>query len=392
MRIEECPKMTSMVSSNENNLGGTTNADIDDHHYSHLFCQPQKMSFGKLKELITSQNPFCGHKVDLSCFNGLQQLIISKYEGNMSLFSSSIARNLVTLKRLYIHECDEIIQVIKDEEDKAVSTGERNHQFPNLQELHLFRLPKLVSFCEWNCDVELPSLRFVNIRGCPNIKNFSLAPNLEDFRTDLNNYLEVGVKVPFDSLKKLAIEMDKNPLYCYKIPVALFSGLEELRIYYYHGSMSLFSSSIAENLVNLKKLSIWNCDEMVQVIQCEEEKAVSGDGQRTTLLFPKLQELRLYWLSKLESFCEWKLDVELPSLRILCIHECPSMKYFTLGSIITPNLKTAEIHQRHFGAKKDLNVMLQKHLAREKEKQESEKKSSAEDQENKAEIEEEQNF
>ncbi|KAH6755100.1 hypothetical protein C2S53_018036 [Perilla frutescens var. hirtella] len=351
------------------------------------------MSFGKLKELVTSRNPFCGHKVDLSCFNGLQELTISKYESSMSLFSFSIARNLVTLRELYIHECDEIVQVIKDKEEKAVSTGERNRLFPNLQRLRLVDLCKLVSFFEWNCDVELPSLRFVIIRGCPNIKNFSLAPNLEYFSTDLNNYLEVGVKVPFDCLKQLGIHRNKNLLYCYKIPVSLFSGLEELEIYGYDGSMSLFSSSIVGNLVNLKKLEIWICDEMMQVIEDdEEEKAVSGDGQRTTLLFPKLQDLGLYWLSKLVSFWEWKCDVELPSLRILCIHDCPNMIYFTLGSITTPNLKTAKINERYFGVANDLNVVLQKqYLAREKENQENEKKGSAEDQENKAEIEEEQN-
>ncbi|KAH6808460.1 hypothetical protein C2S51_029568 [Perilla frutescens var. frutescens] len=350
------------------------------------------MSFGKLKILVTSRNPFCGHKVDLSCFNGLQELTISKYEGSMSLFSVSIAQNLVTLRELYIGECDEIVQVIKYEEEKAVSAGERNRLFPNLQELHLFRLPKLVSFCEWNCDVELPSLRHVSITGCPNIKNFSLAPNLEDFTTDLNNYLEVGVKVPFNSLKQLLILRNENPLYCYKIPVSLFSGLEKLFIEDYHGSMSLFSSSIAGNLVNLKKLSIWFCGKMVQVIQDEEEKVVSGDGQRTTLLFPKLQELWLYGLPKLVSFWEWKYDVELPSLRNVYIDGCPNMKYFTLGSVTTPNLKTAKINERHFGAEKDLNVTLQKQcLAREMENQENEKKGSAEDQANKAEIEEEQN-
>ncbi|KAH6808448.1 hypothetical protein C2S53_019096 [Perilla frutescens var. hirtella] len=385
--------MTSMVQSNVNSSEGTTNVNIDDHHYSHLFCQQQKISFGKLEELVTSRNPFCGHKVDLSCFNGLQELTICKYESSMSLFSFTIAQNLVTLRELDIRECDEIIQVIKDEEDKAMSAGERNRLFPNLQRLWLVDLRKFVSFCEWNCDVELPSLRFVNITGCPNIKNFSLAPNLEDFRTNLNNYLEVGVKVPFDSLKQLSIVENENPLYCYKIPVSLFSGLEKLEISWYHGSMSLFSSSVVGNLVNLKQLIIDCCYEMVKVIKDdEEENAVSGDGQSTTLLFPKLQELQLSYLPKLVSFCEWKCDVEFPSLRILRIYECPNMKYFTLGSLTTPNLKTAYINGRYFGAEKDLNVVLQKqYLAREKENQENEKKGSAEDQENKAEIEEEQN-
>ncbi|KAH6799721.1 hypothetical protein C2S51_036205 [Perilla frutescens var. frutescens] len=367
MQIVECPKMTSMVQSNVNSSEGTTNVNIDDHHYSHLFCQQQKMSFGKLEELVTSRNPFCGHKVDLSCFNGLRELTISKYEGSMSLFSFSIARNLVTLRELYICECDEIVQVIKYEEEKAVSAGERNRLFPNLQRLWLEDLRKLVSFCEWNCDVELPSLRHVSITGCPNIKNFSLAPNLEDFRTDLNNYLEVGVKVPFDSLKKLEIERNENPLYCYKIPVSLFSGLEKLETGGNQGRMSLFSSSIVGNLVNLKELSIYVCDEMVKVIKDdEEEKAVSGDGQRTTILFPKLLELELYGLPKLVSFCEWKHDVELPSLRKVYIGTCPNMKYFTLGSVTTQNLKTSFINGRHFGTEKDLNVVLQKYLAREK--------------------------
>ncbi|KAH6799671.1 hypothetical protein C2S53_004143 [Perilla frutescens var. hirtella] len=196
--------MTSMVSSNENKWGGSSNADIDDGHSLHLFCQ---VSFGNLKELQTSHNPFsCGHIIDASLFIGLEKLTIDGYEGGMSLFSPSIVANLVSLRALSIHNCDDLVEVIKDdEEEKAASGGQKTTLlFPKLQELELYRLPKLVSFCEWKCNVELPSLRQVEIEECPNMKYFTLgflaAPNLEAFKTDLNNFLE---KLELENLRKL---------------------------------------------------------------------------------------------------------------------------------------------------------------------------------------------
>ncbi|KAH6757441.1 hypothetical protein C2S51_038828, partial [Perilla frutescens var. frutescens] len=163
-------------------------------------------------------------------------------------------------------------------------------------------------------DVELPSLRKVEIERCPNMKYLTLgflaAPNLKAFETDLNNYRQV----PYDNQK--------------------------LTIWEYKGSMSLFRSSTAENLVSLRELLIHRCDEM---------------------------ELELYCLPKLVSFCEWKCDVELPSLRKVEIEDCPNMKYFMLGILTTPELKSIEIDYKDFGGVKDLNDTLHQHyLAQEK--------------------------
>ncbi|KAH6799672.1 hypothetical protein C2S51_036156 [Perilla frutescens var. frutescens] len=353
MSIQYCRQMTSMVSSNENKSGGSNNADIDDGHSLHLFCQPQKVSFGNLKKLRTHRNPFsCGHIIDASLFIRLKKLDISKCEGTMSLFSSSIARNLVSLKALKISDCDELVQMIKDdEEEKAASGGQRTILlFPKLQELELEDLPKLVSICEWKCDVELPSLKEVEIHRCPNMKYFMLgflaAPNLQVFKTDLDNYLE--------------------------------------------GSTSLFTSSTAENLVSLRELSIGGCDEMVKVIEDEEEKekeeekvVISAAAQRTTLLFSKLQKLQLWDLPKLVSFCEWEFDVEFPSLREVEISECAHMKHFTLGLLTTPNLEVVRINKKYFGGVKDLNDAVQQQFEK---KQHEEKEAGAEVQEMEEEL------
>lgn len=154
-----------------------------------------------LKELQVERNPFCGHKITFSLFNGLEKLTFSRLYHSMSLFSSSIAENLVNLRVLKMTRCG-MLRVVEAEKE-VVSGGKRDLLFPKLEELNLVDLLKLVSFCGLEYDVELPSLKKVVISGCPNMENFSLgflaAPNLEALSTDLKNNLEIGVKVNCES-------------------------------------------------------------------------------------------------------------------------------------------------------------------------------------------------
>ncbi|KAH6808417.1 hypothetical protein C2S51_029525 [Perilla frutescens var. frutescens] len=211
MSIRKCPKMTSMVSINDNKSGGSINADnIDDHHSFLLFCEPEKVSFGNnLKELKTNRNPFsCAHKVPESLFNGLEKLEINEYGGSMSLFSPSITGNLVNLIELSIVSCAELVEVIKDDEEE--NRQRTTLLFPKLQELQLYGLPKLVSFCEWKCDVELPSLRKVVIKRCPNMKYFTLGlltTKLESIEIDYKDF--GGVKDLNDTLHQHYLAQEK---------------------------------------------------------------------------------------------------------------------------------------------------------------------------------------
>ncbi|KAH6827407.1 hypothetical protein C2S53_018905 [Perilla frutescens var. hirtella] len=200
--------------------------------------------------------------------------------------------------------------------------------------------------------IEFPLLRTLSIKECPKI--IVIGSNQNNSEGSSNN-----------------AHIDHNhssPLFSQQQKIS-FGSLKKLIITGNDRSMSLFSSSIAANLVGLTVLSISKCDEMVQVIQDEEKKKGVIGGDQNTLLFHNLEELELKDLRKLVSFCEWNCDIVLPSLIQVVIDECPDMKYFTSGPLSAPDLKFVNINGDHFGGLNDLNDTLQQHyLAQEQAK------------------------
>lgn len=148
-------------------------------------------------------------------------------------------------------------------------------------------------------------------------------------------------QVAFDSLKELHIHSykDISNTWCHQIPIDFFSGLEKLEINSCDSITSLFSSSTAANLVNLKELTIQRCLEMAKVIEDEE-------NVRERSPFPSLELLELKDLPKLASFCEWRCVLELPLLKHVLIGDCPRMKSLTLGPLITPILDSIKIDNK----------------------------------------------
>ncbi|KAG8372115.1 hypothetical protein BUALT_Bualt12G0032900 [Buddleja alternifolia] len=360
MYIDGCSKFTSFVSS-------TWNSSCFAGHYddsSHFFCN-QRVTFGNLQVLRISGN-----------------------KNIRSLFTSSIATDLVNLKHLRICGCNEIVNVIGDHEENVC---ENSPCFPSLVRLSLESLPNLVNFCGWRCALELPSLREISIQYCHRMESFTMGslttPKLESinigkceklhnlslvgFATSSGNNLSVAghsddsfhlfchQKVTFGRLKKVNIfagyEQVSN-LWCHQIPSAgFFSKLETLRICHFGSIRSLLSSSIAADLVNLKSLCIKSCNEMVKVIGDDEENVC----ENSQLMFPSLKWLSLLRLPNLVNFCGWRCALELPSLRDIQIEDCYRMESFTMGSLSTPNLKDIKIDDFKNEDIEDLNGVVQ---------------------------------
>ncbi|KAH6808455.1 hypothetical protein C2S51_029563 [Perilla frutescens var. frutescens] len=289
MRMKECPKLKSMVSSQENKIAG-------DDYFSHLFCQQHKVSFGSLQTLFTDQNPFCGHEILVSSFKGLEKLEIFGCKDSMSLFTSSIAQNFVSLRILSISKCDEMVQVIQDEEEKTVSGGQKTLLFPNLQELELRDLHKLVRFCEWKCDIELPSLSQVVIVKCSMMTNFtseqrmSAIPQIQILHieecemmeqvflwNEEDNQRNIGTALAFSKLTSLSLKsLPKLTSVCKGIESFEFPQLAQIQV---KDCPLLMDKVFSMNLFlepDEVKMEIWNN----QPFRNAEYLSLEGNAQR----------------------------------------------------------------------------------------------------------------
>ncbi|KAG8372117.1 hypothetical protein BUALT_Bualt12G0033100 [Buddleja alternifolia] len=443
-----CPKLTGFATSYPSVAGHS-----DDSF--HLFCNqkrlgnraadclarnaiedfeglnilPDLVTFGSLQALEIREyenisNLWCHQIPSADFFSKLENLTIVDCGSIRTLFTSSIAANLVNLKNLEIWRCNEMGKVIGDNEENVCDNSQL--MFPSLERLYLISLPNLVNFCGWRCALQLPSLREISIDDCPRMDSFTMGslttPKLESinigkceklhnlslvgFATSSGNNLSVAghsddsfhlfchQKVTFGSLQTLEIQKYENisNLWCHQIPSADFFGkLEKLKIEECDSIRTLFTSSIAAYLVNLKKLEIWFCNEMGKVIGDDEENVC----ENSQLMFPSLEELELISLPNLVNFCEWRCALQLPSLMTVCIQDCHWMESFTIGSLSTPSLKIITIDSEETDVE-DLNGAVQRYFRdqesaqTEREQEESNKEDQEDGERDKVETEEEE--
>ncbi|XP_051138551.1 probable disease resistance protein At4g27220 [Andrographis paniculata] len=287
------------------------------------------ISFRNLKELTLDCLPLLRHLwkspnqnvvLDNLCF-----IHVWMCDNLRNLFSLAMARGLSQLEMLEIRSCERMEEIFLNEDE--------NHEqgkvtFPKLKRLSLGDLPRLATFFKGIETVEFPRLTYVEIDNCPNLASFA---------SDESFHLFCNPKVSFESLKELYIHSYDNVsnAWCRKIPIGFFGELEKLVINNCNKLNSLFTSSIAENLVKLKELTIQNCVEMVTVLSDDE-------NVHQCLRFPCLETLELRCLN-LRSFYESRCDLEFPALKYLSVFECPHFECFTRGSLNTLILKIFKI-------------------------------------------------
>ena len=115
---------------------------------------------GRLKNLVPSSMHF----------RNLNILSVWKCHGLISLATSSTVKSLVQLKRLSIDECKRMREIVTNEGE-----GEAGDEicFNQLNYLCLEDLPSLRSFQLGNRTIKFPSLEYLYVHGCPELKIFS---------------------------------------------------------------------------------------------------------------------------------------------------------------------------------------------------------------------------
>ncbi|XP_073021732.1 uncharacterized protein [Primulina eburnea] len=246
------------------------------------------------------------------------------------------------IEQLLVSDCDNIEEIFRDD-------GNRHIIFQELRELKLEELPCLTTLYRGVESIQFPKLKELWIGNLPRLNSF-VAIDSEHTHDHNSLHLFCNKKVEIIGLKTLGLVniADKiSNIWCRHIPIIFFHNLERLYIYKIDGIRNLISSSMAKTLVNLNKLDINYCEELIDVIEDETHVTVNS-------VFSNLEYLDIKDNCKLRSFCQWKHASELPLLVNVQIADCPLMKTFTLGSLSTPKLHRFQINGKDIEMK-DLN-------------------------------------
>ncbi|KAL5758750.1 hypothetical protein ACOSP7_021361 [Xanthoceras sorbifolium] len=161
------------------------------------------------------------------------------------------------------------------------------------------------------------------------------------------------VNAVLQNLENLDVEQC-NSLVTLIPPLACFQNLTILRVSFCHGLLNLVSSSTAKSLVQLTKMKIYFCQMIIEV--------VADNGGRTEnheISFSKLKSLELIYLSRFTSFSSLNYTFNFPYLENLVVRDCPKMKIFTAGVVITPMLREIEMDWKRYCCEGDVNTTMQ---------------------------------
>ncbi|CAL5351118.1 unnamed protein product [Camellia sinensis] len=248
--------------------------------------------------------------------------------------------------------------------------------------------------------------KILDIRRAAGVKNVGYDLDKDGFKTltelsleacqDLEYVIETtdGVPVPqiaFPVLQLLNLEnLDKLKKICHgQLPEEAFSALTELELqdlpaltHLWKGPTqlvrlrnltslelercdkleSMFSLSIARDLMQLQKLDVSECRKMEVLISSEEgdQNEIASTTTETTdkIVFPKLKDLYLRGLPSFTVICKAMNAIELPQLSLLTLKEIPKLNSFcntsdsnydTIQPLFNKNIEVPE--RRHIGEK-----------------------------------------
>ncbi|XP_062076306.1 disease resistance protein At4g27190-like isoform X2 [Humulus lupulus] len=274
-----------------------TSGESSVHDYSKpLFSET--VSLSNLEELTMSRMNIERIWPDqpLSSFDlqNLTSLTVENCNKIKYLFCFAMAERFVNLKKLKVHDCVAMKNILKSRKlQEERSSLENKSLFTNLEILRLSKLRVFETFCsEDSC-----------------IKEVSLDNDEEKIVP--KQHLFNGM-IAFPNLKELSVSNCNNLKY-------------------------LLSTVMARSFVQLKKLKVSDCNNIEEVIVSDDESL----GGSKEIIFEKLEFLRLQTLPNVIKFCDGDC-IKCPLLSELLIQKCPKLKEFISNYMATKACTTSE--------------------------------------------------
>ncbi|XP_044478010.1 uncharacterized protein LOC123205165 isoform X2 [Mangifera indica] len=357
----------------------------------------KKVIFTNLMALVLNNVSFgtiWDNQLSTSSYQNLTQMMLEGCNKITYVFPFSITKGLQQLQYLQIKSCEVLEKIIGEEGEKVV-----NSIFPQLTQLKLINLPKLIVFYLGIHALELPTLKNLCIYNCqkftsryPGFQDYNeegevhisdlrflclehkINPNLEvlELRNGLSNIswksqskdleiskdklasIPVGLLQIFKSIKKLKLD---SCAYRKIKSLSYVPNLEVLHVEFCHELLSLLPSSTS--FQNLKVLTVSNCNGLVNLTTLSTIKSlvqlrelsisdcrmlieiVEKEGDATSsseIVFNNLKKLSFKRLESLTCFSSGNYFFSFSLFEEFIIEECPNMKTFSQGSLCTPKL------------------------------------------------------
>ncbi|TYI96111.1 hypothetical protein E1A91_D01G047400v1 [Gossypium mustelinum] len=214
--------------------------------------------------------------------------------------------------------------------------GEDNFlEAPTLEILHIEECSAFTNFTK--C-VSLKKLTFLedidgeDVKSC-NMINTQLSKKSPDFEYITSGNFEQLFQLQggniISSLERMELCNVIRLQYIWKGPIHVATNLRELWVYYCNNLTYIFPVTLIPHLPQLSILNIVSCENLKQIIGNDDILASSSSSQgpqsEMKMVFPRLMQILLNNLSKLESFSPVGYHLEFPCLDSLKIKQCSKM-------------------------------------------------------------------
>ncbi|PON98083.1 NB-ARC domain, LRR domain containing protein [Trema orientale] len=264
---------------------------------------------GSLTKLETFKGQLCG-------INDFNEFVKSWEEGGPTCYllqmGIPISRpwkfdysSKVYDKTICLSSCN--ISESKDGEDSLVLPK-------HVESLHIHRCQYVKCLCDVASLKKATDLRECKIKDCDDVEHllcssccsFPIFKRLESI--DLINLV---------MLRTLTSSASESRIFCY---------LKKLSLSKCPNVKRLFTYALSSNLQNLESLTVYGCQQMVEIIG-----EASDHEDNNILSFPKLNRLELLSLPELERFCNNDMKpIASDSLQVISISDCPRLQRIPL--------------------------------------------------------------
>ncbi|KAL0346111.1 UNVERIFIED_CONTAM: Disease resistance protein [Sesamum radiatum] len=232
-------------------------------------------SFGELQYLhlqaLNGLRHLCSGPTPNLSLSNLKSIYIYECRNLVSLFSTCVAESMVQLEELDVGDCQMMNKVFFHEERKDNVTNS-NLEFPKLNKLVLRCLHTVTSFCIKIDRISFPQLMVLKMEDLPRFKGFCPAKSSQLSAVGRNTDLQIlfNKKVASPRIKMLKLRMldEMSKVFSQQ---GFFRELEFLEVDACQGLSSLFSPSVARDLVKLKELRIRNGRRLTGLIEKENK-------------------------------------------------------------------------------------------------------------------------